>query len=108
MDERRLSPSRAVDAACDRFEERWRGGGKPDPAEHLDDVPAEERDDLLRELVLLDAGWRRRRGLTVSIDDYISRFPGLDHADLAGELGTASSGPTRFERIERLGAGSFG
>ncbi len=86
MDRQRLSPSTSprVDAACDRFEELWRRGEVPEVAQHLDSVPQDERAELASELALLDAQWRRRRGLA-----------------------PAEALP-RFERLEKLGAGSFG
>jgi tetratricopeptide (TPR) repeat protein len=83
-----LSLIRRVDAVCCRFERAWREGGRPRVEDFLADLPEPERGPLLRELVLLDADYRRRTGDSPEPKDYLSRFPALDATWLA-EVGTA-------------------
>src|SRR5262249_25432903 len=52
----------------------------------LTEVPEPQRSTLLRELVLLDADYRRQQGETPAPDDYRPRFPELDPDWLAREL----------------------
>jgi WD40 repeat protein/tRNA A-37 threonylcarbamoyl transferase component Bud32 len=77
---------RRIDEACNRFEAAWRAG----PAPRLEDFVAgwegAERAALLRELMPLDADYRRQRGEAVRPADYAGRFPGLDPAWLAGAV----------------------
>src|SRR5262245_30503731 len=61
---------RRVDEACDRFDAAWQAGGRPRIADHLGDAAGAERAALLRELVLVDASYRRRAGETPRPDDY--------------------------------------
>jgi tetratricopeptide (TPR) repeat protein len=83
-----LSLIRRVDAVCCRFERAWREGGRPRVEDFLADLPEPERGPLLRELVLLDADYRRRTGDSPEPNDYLSRFPALDATCLAA-VGTA-------------------
>lgn len=70
-----------VDDAADDFEAAWQTGRQLRIEDVLADVPAAARVPVLRELVAIDAEWRRRSGETVGPDDYAERFP-----ELAGEL----------------------
>jgi serine/threonine-protein kinase len=89
-----LAPAlvRRLEEACDRFEASWHSGGRP----RLDDFLTAERDDLypvlLRELVSLDAYYRRRAGEQPCPADYQERFPEFDTAWLSDSL--AGAGPT--------------
>ncbi|HLJ98190.1 MAG TPA: serine/threonine-protein kinase [Gemmataceae bacterium] len=69
---------RRVDEACNRFEAAWRSGGSPCIEDHAADWQGADRAALLRELVPLDADYRRARGEAVRIEDYLSRFPEID------------------------------
>jgi hypothetical protein len=75
-----------VDQVCNRFEAAWKAGGQPRLEDFLGDAPGPERPALLRELVLLDAYYRRRGGAGCAAEDYRARFPSLDAAWLAGAL----------------------
>src|SRR5690348_13033228 len=61
---------RAVDRACDRFEAAWRSGSRPRIEEFLAEVPDQARPRLLRELIALDADYRRLAGESPRPDDY--------------------------------------
>src|SRR5262249_29577296 len=74
---------RRIDEACDRFEAAWRGGLPPRLEEFVAGWAGDERAALLRELVPLDADYRRRRGEEVRPADYTARLPGLDPTWLA-------------------------
>jgi len=101
--------ARRLEKACDRFEAAWHSGGRP----RLDDFLADAGDDLypilLRELVLLDAGYRREAGERPSAADYQKQFPGLAPAWLeeareedAGSSAAASSAPAAATGPERV------
>jgi hypothetical protein len=87
--------ARRVDAACDRFEVAWKAaqtvGARPRIEEHLGDVSGPERPALLRELVLLEADYRRRDGEAPRPEDFLTRFPELDPAWLAAALAPAAA-----------------
>jgi eukaryotic-like serine/threonine-protein kinase len=86
-----LTPAlvRRLEEACDRFEACWHAGGRP----RLEDFLPADRDGLypvlLRELVVLDAFYRRQAGERPCPADYQGRFPELDATGLAEILGSA-------------------
>jgi hypothetical protein len=85
------SLARRVDELCDRFEAAWKGtGARPRLEEYLADISGPERPTLLRELILLEADYRRLDGETPRPDDYLARFPELDPAWLAAALDRGS------------------
>jgi serine/threonine protein kinase len=86
-----LELGRRVDRVCDRFEAAWRAGPPPRIEDFLAGWSGPERSALLRELVLLDADYRRNRGLPCSAEGYRRDFPGLDPAGLADALAAAST-----------------
>jgi serine/threonine-protein kinase len=85
---------RRVDAACNRFERAWRAGGTPRLEDFLDGWEGLERAALVRELVLLDADYRRARGEDCYPEHYLARFPDLDAACLPAALPTPPPGPS--------------
>jgi serine/threonine-protein kinase len=79
-----LSPD--VDRACDAFEAAWKAGRRPCLEDHLAAVPEAERPALLRELVLLEAAYRRLAGERPTAEEFLARFPALDRDWLSGLL----------------------
>jgi WD40 repeat protein len=73
-----LAVARRVDEACNRFELAWRSGPPPRVEDFLGDPPGPGHAALLRELVLLDVYYRRRRGAAPAWEEYRRRFPDLD------------------------------
>ena len=79
-----LSPTVAerLDHVCDHFEAAWQAaaaaGRRPRIEEHLERLPEAERPLALRELLLLEAYYRRLAGERPAAEDYRERFPGLD------------------------------
>jgi len=63
-----------VNLACNRFEQRWQAGERPSIEALLDDLGAEYRDAVVRELLPLEIEYRRRAGLDVSLQWYQTRF----------------------------------
>ncbi len=84
------TPARRLDQACDRFEAAWRTC-TPRLEDFLDGWQGEERDALLRELVLLDVYHRRRAGTRPIAEDYRGRFPDLGPDWLTGALAESST-----------------
>jgi eukaryotic-like serine/threonine-protein kinase len=94
--------ARRVNEICDRFEAQWqaaaRTGNRPHIETYLAETTEPERSALLRELVLLDADYRRLAAESPRAEDYASRFPELDPTWLttalldrrAGDAGPAS------------------
>jgi hypothetical protein len=125
----RYAVARRVDAVCDRFETAWKavppGGAPPRLEDYLD---AEvESSALLRELITLDAHYRRARGDTPRPEDYSPWFGSVAPTWLADAvtlplpaptvpLDLASSGGAalsltvvgRFRITHELGRGGFG
>ncbi len=64
-----------VERTCDRFEAEWRSGRRPDISAYLDFACAAERSALVRELVAIDAHWRRRAGEWPGLGDYLAALP---------------------------------
>src|SRR5262249_19521986 len=77
------SVERLVDQVCDRFEAACQAGGRPRIDDFLGDTAEPARSALLRELVMLDAYYRRARGEGCQPQEYQARFPELDPAWLA-------------------------
>lgn len=83
------------------FEDSWRSGAQPSIDEQLPGVPAEQRIELLAELVMIDFEHRCTRGLSGNLDEYFERFPELlQQPQLRDEL-------IRHEFQIRRKAGSF-
>ncbi len=83
-----------VDEACNAFEAKWRGGGKPDILAALFELPAALRAATLKELVLLDVFYRRENGEAPAVAEYADRFPELDSHWLAGVVSGGGDGAT--------------
>ena len=77
-----LDQAEALDAACDAFERKWTGGGRPDVLAAVLEVEERLRPAAARELVALDVYYRRRAG--EPLPDYAARVPALDPDWLAG------------------------
>jgi WD40 repeat protein len=90
-----LTPALAarVDALCDRLEKAWQAGQRPLLEEYVAEVPDTAVGVLLRELILVDALYRRRAGDAARPADYQARFPALDTTWLAAALGTGPVPP---------------
>lgn len=67
-----------VSRLCDEFERAWQAGDCPTVERYLADVEPQVAAALLRELVPLEINYRRRSGLSVSRDEYRTRFPAID------------------------------
>ncbi|WP_146584258.1 serine/threonine-protein kinase [Posidoniimonas polymericola] len=70
-----------IDDLCADFERAWQAG-EPRPIEAslpadstTADSPADEREVLLAELIVLEVDYRRRRGEAPTAEDYLPRFP---------------------------------
>jgi hypothetical protein len=131
LDALSLSLGRRLNQACDRFEEACRSGVQPRIEDFLTEPDAAGRAALLRELILLDAYYRRARGEGPAPEDYRARFPDLDpawlNAAVAAKGDDASGEPRpstltgekpasglplrcvdRYQLLELLGRGAMG
>src|SRR5262245_391118 len=82
--------SRLMDEVCDRFEAAWKAAtsadARPRIEEYLAEVPEAQRPALLRELIPLEADYRRLDGERPWPEDFLVRFPELDATWLAEAL----------------------
>ncbi|WP_165226476.1 serine/threonine-protein kinase [Aquisphaera insulae] len=81
-DELSDSAARRNDERCDRFDGRWRSGGRLSVEEHLAtlylmSIPQPERTALLRDLLLIEVEYRRNVGEVVTPSELAGRFPAL-------------------------------
>lgn len=93
-----------IDDLCAGFEQQWQTGDPPTIENLLtEDLPPNERDVLLAELIVLDIDYRRRRGQNPKAEDYIDRFPQDSSAinDAIGE-GTRRTGAFEPPTVDRL------
>jgi serine/threonine protein kinase len=85
-----LELAQCLDSICDRFERAWQelraGDSPPRLEEYVEEVAAEARPDLLRELIPLDIAYRRDHGQQPQAMDYQHGFPDLDPAWLAQRI----------------------
>jgi WD40 repeat protein/tRNA A-37 threonylcarbamoyl transferase component Bud32 len=84
--------ARRIDQVCNQFEAAWKAGTGPRVEDALGQAPEPARSALLRELVVLEAYYRRLRGEECRAEEYQSRFPALDSAWLAAELAEQDHG----------------
>jgi len=98
-----------VERVCDAFHSAWQAGDKPRIEAYLKQVDPRHQDRLLRELVLMDVGFRRRNGEEPEAAGYVDRFPGQ-----VAVVNAAIQTTTHPQRIGRyaiqsmLGRGGFG
>ena len=72
---RPLSLNLRINEACDRFEQAWQAGQRPQVEDYLGAAPERGRPALLRELLSLELAYRRQSGETLVLEDYLRRFP---------------------------------
>jgi len=77
-----------LEGTCTRFEAAWKAGQGPRIEDFLDDVPQEDRSEVLRELLAVELQWRQSRKEEPTRDEYLGRFPGHDD-DIEAAFGLA-------------------
>lgn len=108
-----LNQSLAIDEICERFEDALRAGLTPQledfvPADWL----AQDRSQLVEDLLSIEIEFRAENGQTISTQDYLGRFPGMSAEiekvvrDAPRFEGPRSIGPYRI--VEKIGAGGMG
>jgi WD40 repeat protein len=90
-----VSLARRVDQACASFEAAWTAGQRPRLEDFLDGLPEPARCSAVRELILLDAHYRRLAGEEPQVADYEARFP-VDPEWLVGAVAARSDGKPRL------------
>ncbi len=109
-----------IDRVCLAFEAAWKSSGEPPIEEHLAGVAEPERSALLRELLLLDVDYRRRRGEAPAPGIYCRRFPAdgavIDEVFRRSETEQERAGPEAkriryfgdYELLEEIARGGMG
>ncbi len=98
-----------VDVACDRFENAWKAGGRPQIEGYLAEATASERAVLLRELLILELFWRRRGSERPDPCEYLERFPDKECIEvIVAAFVRDASAPSRFTNHELQQKGGLG
>ncbi len=122
-----------INHACNRFEQAWQNGLRPNVEGFLAGVEGRDFDLLIKELLPLEIAYRHRKGIPLSLEDCLSRFPDLDRTwlkeaiDNATEQDLSRSDEAKseplwdtatmeslgghidnYELIEKIGEGGFG
>ncbi|MCY2978462.1 MAG: protein kinase [Planctomycetota bacterium] len=80
-----------LDELCDRFEAECLAGTQPRIEAFLNDLPIERRDETVRELLKVDAHYRKLSKDLPRVLEYRSRFPEIDSLWLRTLLAAPSS-----------------
>ena len=75
-----LADRKRIDAICDRFEQDWQAGTRPDLALFLTELPGPAQARLFRDLLALDVEYLQGRGELPTPETYRERFP--EHASI--------------------------
>ncbi len=79
--------ARHINRLCDQFEAAWDDESRPSIESFLSQAHAEDRDELLRELIGLELAFRRRAGERPELSEYRRRFVGHSDAVAAATVG---------------------
>jgi serine/threonine protein kinase len=119
-----------ADQICDSFEQSWRDGEQPAIEDLLKDCTADLRDEVLRQLLLLELDLRKDNEETPTPTEYVRRFPDdvplieevfrefqetvvretsiLPHQVLAGLSNPRGKTVGKYTLLELLGEGGMG
>ncbi len=92
-----------IDRVCERFEDAWQSGKRPQLEDYLNEVDELERAHLMRELVALDIDYRVQLGEKPEASDYQARFP-----DLSVRWVERQAGADRYQLDGEIGCGGMG
>jgi WD40 repeat protein len=102
-DDAALTPAMValLEQACDRFEAAWKAGARPALEDYLATMPAEGRLVLFRELMSIEAEYRRRGvpdllAASARASDVLGP-PGTPAAEIADEVSTNADAAIAFE-----------
>lgn len=111
-----LAAAVRVDARCDEFEQALAAGHSPDIESFLTDLPSDERQALLVELLGLEVDCRVARREQPTVSDYATRFPELSVERITGILASSRLGGDTligrkvhiYQCVSLVGAGAMG
>ena len=83
---------------CHRYEARWQAGENPRIEDYVIGISDELRPQLLREIITLDVGYRRRKGEQSDLNDYLGRFPN-DHVAVESGFSAAADSQTTADYV---------
>lgn len=67
-----------IDSVCDVVEKAWRSGSAPDLRECLPAGRESMHRDMLLQMILVDSWYRKKQGLTATLEKYLDTFPELE------------------------------
>ena len=70
-----IARSQRIDALCNQFETKLLSGEGPRIEDFLTQAEADEREELLHELLAIEVWHRRASGQAPVLEDYLRRFP---------------------------------
>ena len=83
--------ARRADQICDCFEATWRTGRRPSIEDFLEHASEPSRTVLLRELIALDAAYRRLEFESPRLSEYRTRFPDRESVGSLGAMDRRTS-----------------
>lgn len=108
-----LTTRRRIDALCDAFETAWRAGQRPRIEAELEKIESAARDELLKELLLVEWELLGKEGAPIRFEEYVARFP--EHETLIRQTLVQRQPEVRFPEViahykilKLLGAGGMG
>ncbi len=75
QDQTGLTLARHIDSVCDRFEQDWKSGSRPQIEQFLSRTQGQERAQLLEALLRVEVELLERQGIRLQPADYQTRFP---------------------------------
>ncbi len=97
-----LKIARQIDLICDAYETQWQTGGAPKIEDYLVGLVPSVRSLLVLELCALDIEYRQTRGQSVSVHEYLVRFPELSLNQLQEIVDRTAQLP-RFQETQHAG-----
>ena len=110
-----LAAARLIDVRCDEFEQALTAGRSPGIEAFLNELPPQQRQSLLLELLGLEVDFRVARREKPVVSDYASRFPELSADQLEAILVPRVGGDLLIGRklhiyqcVSLVGSGAMG
>ena len=74
-----LNRLKQINSVCEQFEDQWLNKKQPRIEDFITKIEAEDRSELLQELVRIELFYLGENGYTPEIDSYRQRFPDMEN-----------------------------